>query len=50
MRHLSFKLAGKAEKKLLLTVTYRNDFYIDKLLGNLIGLPQPLPLSRTNPL
>jgi len=42
MSHLSFKLAGKAEKKLLLTVTYRNHFYIEKLLGNLIGLSQLL--------
>ena len=42
MSHLSFKLAGKADKKLLLTVTYRNHFYIEKLLGNLIGLSQLL--------
>lgn len=42
MSHLSFKLAGKSEKKLLLTVTYRNHFYIEKLLGNLIGLSQLL--------
>ena len=42
MSHLSFKLTGKEEKKLLLTVTYRNHFYVEKLLGNLIGLSQLL--------
>lgn len=42
MSHLSFKLVGHAEKSLLLTVTYRNHFYIEKLLGNLIGLSQLL--------
>ncbi|WP_299877967.1 hypothetical protein [uncultured Sulfitobacter sp.] len=42
MSHLSFKLAGKAEKKLMLTVTYRNHYYIEKLLGNLMGLAQLL--------
>ncbi len=35
----SFKLIGKAGiRKLNLTVFYRNHFYIEKLLGNLIGL------------
>lgn len=42
MSHLSFKLAGNADKELLLTATYRNHFYIEKLLGNLIGLSQLL--------
>lgn len=42
MSHLSFKLAGTTDKRLLLTVTYRNHFYIEKLLGNLIGLSQLL--------
>ena len=34
----SFKLTPGTNKKLLLTVMYRNHFYIEKLLGNLIGL------------
>jgi hypothetical protein len=35
----SFKLVGAgASKTLALTVLYRNHFYIEKLLGNLIGL------------
>jgi hypothetical protein len=35
----SFKLvANGAEKSLALTVMYRNHYYIEKLLGNLIGL------------
>lgn len=38
----SFKVAGTAEKRLMLTATYRNHFYIEKLLGNLIGLTQLL--------
>ena len=42
LSHLSFKVVGKADKKLLLTVIYRNHFYIEKLLGNLIGLSQLL--------
>lgn len=42
MSHLSFKLIGKGQKRLLLTVMYRNHFYIEKLLGNLIGLSQLL--------
>ncbi|WP_164830061.1 hypothetical protein [Sinorhizobium medicae] len=36
---LSFKLAQNANrKKLNLTVMYRNHYYVEKLLGNLIGL------------
>lgn len=35
---MSFKIAPGAEKTLTLTAMYRNHFYIEKLLGNLIGL------------
>jgi hypothetical protein len=35
---LSFKVIPGPEKTLTLTVMYRNHFYIEKLLGNLIGL------------
>ena len=35
---LSFKLLPGSEKRLALTAMYRNHFYIEKLLGNLIGL------------
>ena len=35
---LSFKLLPGTTKKLSLTAMYRNHFYIEKLLGNLIGL------------
>ena len=35
---LSFKLLPGAPKTLALTAMYRNHFYIEKLLGNLIGL------------
>lgn len=35
---LSFKLLRGPEKKLTLTALYRNHYYIQKLLGNLIGL------------
>jgi len=35
---MSFKLVPGKEKTLTLTATYRNHFYIEKLLGNLIGL------------
>ncbi|MYB13360.1 MAG: hypothetical protein F4114_17370 [Rhodospirillaceae bacterium] len=35
---LSFKLLPGKKKKLALTALYRNHFYIEKLLGNLIGL------------
>ncbi|WP_456790172.1 hypothetical protein [Bradyrhizobium sp. USDA 4472] len=36
LSYLSFKLDG--EQRLLLTAVYRNHFYTEKLLGNLIGL------------
>lgn len=35
---LSFKVIPGAEKTLALTAMYRNHFYVEKLLGNLIGL------------
>ncbi|RUU14181.1 hypothetical protein EOD23_01965 [Mesorhizobium sp. USDA-HM6] len=35
---LSFKLMPSTPKVLSLTVMYRNHFYIEKLLGNLLGL------------
>ena len=35
---LSFKVLPGEEKTLLLTAMYRNHFYVEKLLGNLIGL------------
>jgi thymidylate synthase len=35
---ISFKVIPGAEKTLTLTAMYRNHFYIEKLLGNLIGL------------
>jgi hypothetical protein len=35
---LSFKLIPGSVRQLSLTATYRNHFYIEKLLGNLIGL------------
>lgn len=35
---LSFKLVRTEERRLALTAIYRNHFYIEKLLGNLIGL------------
>ncbi len=35
---LSFKIVAGAERTLTLTALYRNHFYIEKLLGNLIGL------------
>jgi hypothetical protein len=35
---LSFKLLAGSQKRLALSVMYRNHFYIEKLLGNLIGL------------
>ncbi|MEM1289428.1 MAG: hypothetical protein AAGH60_13830 [Pseudomonadota bacterium] len=37
---LSFKLLPGSPKKVALTAMYRNHFYIEKLLGNLIGLGQ----------
>jgi hypothetical protein len=41
LSHLSFKLVS-AEQKLMLTVMYRNHFYVEKAIGNLIGLAQLL--------
>lgn len=38
LSHGSFKLMAGDPKILTLTVMYRNHFYIEKLLGNLIGL------------
>jgi hypothetical protein len=35
---MSFKVVPGAEKTLTLTAMYRNHFYVEKLLGNLIGL------------
>jgi thymidylate synthase len=35
---LSFKLLPGSDKRLALTAMYRNQYYIEKLLGNLIGL------------
>jgi len=35
---LSFKLLAGSERQLGLTAVYRNHFYIEKLLGNLVGL------------
>ncbi len=35
---LSFKLLPGARKTLMLTALYRNHYYVEKLLGNLIGL------------
>ncbi len=35
---MSFKIVPGSEKTLTLTAMYRNHFYIEKLLGNLIGL------------
>lgn len=35
---LSFKLTDGPDRKLLLTAVYRNHYYIQRLLGNLIGL------------
>jgi hypothetical protein len=41
LSHLSFKLVPE-EKHVMLTVLYRNHYYIDKALGNLLGLAQLL--------
>lgn len=38
LSHLSFKLLPGTTRTLILTAMYRNHFYIEKLLGNLIGL------------
>lgn len=35
---LSFKLTDRVPRKLLLTAVYRNHYYIERLLGNLVGL------------
>ena len=35
---LSFKITDDGERRLLLTAVYRNQYYITRLLGNLIGL------------
>lgn len=35
---LSFKLTDRIPRKLLLTAMYRNHYYIERLLGNLVGL------------
>lgn len=35
---LSFKVVPGVQRKLLLTAQYRNHYYVEKLLGNLIGL------------
>ena len=35
---LSFKVVPSAPRKVILTAQYRNHYYIEKLLGNLIGL------------
>lgn len=40
LSHLSFKLLSGAPDALALTAVYRNHYYIEKLLGNLIGLGQ----------
>jgi hypothetical protein len=39
---LSFKLLPGTPKKISLTAVYRNHFYIEKLLGNIIGLSRLL--------
>jgi hypothetical protein len=35
---LSFKIVPSSRRKLILTAVYRNHFYVEKLLGNLVGL------------
>ena len=44
---LSFKLLPGKEKKLTLTAQYRNHYYIEKLLGNLIGLARLMAFVAT---
>ena len=39
---LSFKIVSGDTKKIALTALYRNQYYIEKLLGNLIGLGRVL--------
>jgi len=38
LSHLSFKVTSGKHKQLRLTAFYRNHYYIEKLLGNLVGL------------
>lgn len=38
LSHLSFKVTPGKQRQLRLTALYRNHFYIEKLLGNLVGL------------
>ena len=38
LSHLSFKVTPGEQKQLRLTALYRNHYYIEKLLGNLVGL------------
>ena len=47
---LSFKIIPGSQKTVALTAMYRNHYYIEKLLGNLIGLSQLLAFvaSETN--
>lgn len=35
---LSFKIVPETPRRLMLTAVYRNHFYVEKLLGNLVGL------------
>jgi hypothetical protein len=44
---LSFKLLTGGERRLALTVMYRNHYYIEKLLGNLIGLGRLMEFVAT---
>src|SRR6266851_3521696 len=37
---LSFKVIDSTPRSLLLTALYRNHYYVERLLGNLIGLGQ----------
>lgn len=50
LSHISFKLAGHSGSRVNLTCLYRNHYYIEKLLGNLIGLGrlQAFVASETN--
>lgn len=47
LSHLSFKLLAGSERRLALTVMYRNHYYIEKLLGNLIGLGRLMEFVAT---
>ncbi len=44
---LSFKLLPSSERRLALTAMYRNHYYIEKLLGNLIGLGRLMEFVAT---